>query len=523
MSRTTAILLSLFLLLASSFSLLSAEISNIKRDANDSRQDIKITPEKLYRAIDNYLLGIPRDIDSMIKACDFLIAQSTDSTTKSMFAGYLFNHFSSSGLMGYESVAVYIAKNYFLNGRLKWSGDGGMALLRLYTEFNENSLIGMDAPELQLAGADLRLLSLRELPERYTVIYFFDDECSLCKERFPSLREIVEQYRYLNLAVYAVFTRNDTGRLSKFISDNFGSAKGAVDSEWRFVHDPGLMSDFNKLYNVLKTPQMFLIDGDKKIIGRDLDNKALKTLLDAQAEKIAYFYNHAESFVPKYLEIFNLGDTADLKDAFTPLFERLTKESREMYNAVFYNIFEHLWVQDDQKTKEAALYVAKNYMLPYSTLWYDKKFITERVPAVIARIESNRVGAEAPSIKLYNSKGRLVNLTGKRSPHTLLYFFNTGCAICKPFTFELKQIYPQLKKKRVRVLAIYTGDQKDELREYIKVEKIPWEVFYSLDNNRIELFDKFEINNIPQTYILDKKRRIISKGAYPPEIKKILL
>ncbi len=523
MSWTGVIFLGIIILITSPLCLPATEIIDVIRVDQSSQQEIKSTPEKLYRAIDNYLLSVPAEIDSMIKACDYLIGQSSDTTTKSMIAGYLFNHFSTSGVMGYESVAVYISKNYFLNSRLKWNGEGELALLRLYTEFNENSLIGMSAPELQLTGADLRPLSLRELKERYTIIYFFDDECPLCKERYGELKLIVERYRYLNLVVYAVFTRSDSGRLSKFITEHFGSTGGAVESGWRFVFDPVSTSDFHKLYNVLKTPQMFLIDSEKKIIGRELDNKALKTLLDAEAEKIAYYYSQAEAFVPKYLEIFNLGDTADLKDAFTPLLERLTKESREMYNAVFYNIFEHLWVQDDQKTKDAAIYVAKNFMIPYHSLWFDKKFINERVPAVIARIERNRVGSEAPTIKLYNSRGRLVNLTGKRSPHTLLYFFNTDCAICKPFTFELKQIYHQLKKKRVRVVAIYTGDQKDELPEYIKAEKIPWEVFYSLDNNRIELFDKFEITNIPQTYVLDKKRKIVSKGAYPPEIKDTLL
>ncbi|PKP00201.1 MAG: hypothetical protein CVU13_01445 [Bacteroidetes bacterium HGW-Bacteroidetes-8] len=523
MNRTVVIFLGIILMITSPHCLPAKERFDIIRADQSSQQEIKSTPEKLYRAIDNYLLSVPAEIDSLIKACDYLIGQSSDTTTKSMIAGYLFNQFSTSGVMGYESVAIFIAKNYFLNSRLKWNGEGGLALLRLYAEFNENSLIGMSAPELQLSGADLRPLSLRGLTERYTIIYFFDDECPLCKERFGGLKEIAEQYRYLNLTIYAVFTRSDSAALSKFITDNFGSAGGAVESGWRFVFDPGSTSDFHKLYNVLKTPQMFLVDSEKKIIGRELDNKALKTLLDAEAEKIAYYYSQAEAFVPKYLEIFNLGDSADLKDAFTPLFERLTKESREMYNAVFYNIFEHLWVQDDQKTKDAAIYAAKNYILPYPSLWYDKKFLNERVPAVITRIESNRVGSEAPTIKLYNSKGRLVNLTGRRSPHTLLYFFNTGCAICKPFTFELKQIYPQLKKKRVRVVAIYTGDQKDELKEYIKAEKIPWEVFYSLDNNRIELFDKFEITNIPQTYILDKERKIVSKGAYPPEIKDTLL
>ena len=478
---------------------------------------------KLFQMADNYLLTVPLIPDSLIKASDYIIAFSSDTLIQSALAGHLFNRFATSKIMGQENVAIHIAKSYFLNGRLRWSGEGGLAMLKFYVEFNENSLIGMDAPELQLFGPDKRPLSLRSLESRYTIIYFFDDECTACKEIFPGLKEIVEQYGYLNISVYAVFTKSDPVKLSNFITEKFQTKESAVEQKWRYVQDLTNESDYNRLYNVLKTPQIYLLDGKKKIIGRGLDNNALKTLLEEEQRRISYIFEQAQNFAPQYLSIFNLTDTSELKAAFDPLFKRLTSENNEIYNAVFYHLFEFLVIQEDQKLKDAAVYLADNYILPYSTLWYDKEFTGKRVPLMTSRIAGNRPGMRAPEVILSNIKGKAVNLTGKKAKMTLIYFFNIDCAVCKPFTAELKMAYNQLKKSGVRLVAVYMGDNPEKLPEYIKDENIPWQILFPKPEEVVHLLEKYEINQIPHTYILDKEKRIVKKGAYPPEIKKILL
>jgi len=478
---------------------------------------------KLFQMADSYLLTVPPIPDSLIKASDYIIAFSNDTLIRSALAGHLFNRFATSKIMGQENVAIHIAKNYFLNGKLRWQGDGGLAMLKFYVEFNESSLIGMDAPELKLFGPDKRPLSLRSLESRYTIIYFFDDECTACKEIFPGLKEIVEQYGYLNISVYAVFTKSDPVKLSNFITEKFQTKESAVEQQWRFVQDLTNESDYNRLYNVLKTPQIYLLDGKKKIIGRGLDNNALKTLLEEEQRRISYIFEQAQNFAPQYLSIFNLSDTNELKPAFDPLFKRLTSENNEIYNAVFYHLFEFLVIQEDQKLKDAAVYLAENYILPYSTLWYDKEFTGKRVPLMTSRIVGNRQGMRAPEVVLSNIKGKTVNLTGKKAKMTLIYFFNTDCAVCKPFTLELKAIYSQLKKRGVNLIAVYMGESPEKLPEYIKEESIPWQILFPKPEEVPHLLEKYEINQIPHTYILDKEKRIVKKGTYPPEIKKLLL
>ncbi len=479
--------------------------------------------QKLFELANDHLLSVSPLPDSLIKASDYIIAFSNDTLIQSALAGHLFNRFATSPIMGQENVAIHIAKNYFLNGKLRWQGDGGLAMLKFYVEFNENSLIGMDAPELNLFGINKRPLSLRSLENRYTIIYFFDDECNACKEGFPELKEIVEQYGYLNLSVYAVFTKSDPVKMNTFVTENFGSPEKAIEQGWRFVQDLTNESDYNRLYNVLKTPQIYLLDAKKQIIGRGLDNNALKSLLESEQKRISYFFEQAQNFAPQYLSIFNLNDTNELAAAFDPLFKRLTTENNEIYNAVFYHLFEFLVIHEDQKLKDAAVYLAQNYILPYSSLWYDKEFTGKRIPLMTSRVINNGPGMRAPEVILSNLKGKGVELTARRAKMTLIYFFNIDCAVCKPFTSELKGMYRQLKKRGVHLVAVYMGEKPEKLPEYIKDEKIPWQIVYPKPENAIQLLEKYEINQIPHTYILDKEKKIVKKGAYPPEIKEILL
>ena len=85
----------------------------------DAEQNNNLSEQKLYSYIDEYLKLTPPHIDSLKAACDYIIAFTDDPVIKPKVAGYLFNHFSESSIMGQEEVAIYVAENYFLNGKLK--------------------------------------------------------------------------------------------------------------------------------------------------------------------------------------------------------------------------------------------------------------------------------------------------------------------------------------------------------------------------------------------------------------------
>ncbi|PKO96236.1 MAG: hypothetical protein CVU12_06010 [Bacteroidetes bacterium HGW-Bacteroidetes-7] len=480
-----------------------------------------VTTHNIYRDIDNYISRVNPHPDSLIAASNRLISLTDNTALKTAIAGYLFNTFSTSTVMGQESVAIYIAKKYFLSGELQWHGQGSEAILRMYTEFNENSLIGMKAPDLKLKTPTGQEVALNSLKSNYTVLYFFDNNCNACKAKLPDLKKVTEFRDYLGIEVYAVYTGQDSLSLLQFINEEFPVDSQLKSVKWHFVYDTDGTSGFHKLYNVLSTPQMFLLDRDKKIIGRNLDPAALDKVLESDEQRINNLYNESENFVPAYLSIFNLKDTSQFKEAFDPLFQRVTRDNYDTYNAIFYHLFEYLFDADDSAMKEAAVYVAEKYIIPNANYWRDPGYPLNVVTGKVSVIKNNRIGSVIPDATLYTTKGKAKKIRRMLSRHTLLYFFNPDCSVCAPFTEELKENYKYFKKQRLRIIAIYAGSYDQELFEYINEVDPPWKILRPKDYNYLDLYEVFEVSQVPQTYLLDKKGRIIAKRIFTAQLKEM--
>ena len=475
----------------------------------DAEQNNNLSEQKLYSYIDEYLKLTPPHIDSLKAACDYIIAFTDDPVIKPKVAGYLFNHFSESSIMGQEEVAIYVAENYFLNGKLKWSGSGGTLPLSIYVEFNKNSLIGMSAPELNLRDVYGNEILLSSIDNNYTLIYFFNDECSVCKTMLPKLRKVLESKKHLGITVYAVYTHHyNARRLEEYVAKEFPNSK-----DWVFVLDSDNSSDYRKLYNVTKTPQMFLLDDTNRIIGRNLDDKALSEILDFEEEKLDEFNRRVEHFIGEYMAIVNMSDTTFINAAMHPLYTKvIEQQDKQAYKITFSHIIEYLAYSEEEAAPEAAIYIANRYILPHKEYWRNDTFIKERLPALLDRSENNRIGSIIYNTRLSKLNGKTISLHQIKSRYTYLYFFNDKCSICEAFSYELNKEYKNLKKKNIEVIGIYVGDNFSDLQSYIASNKVPWDILWIGDEISLsELFMRFEIGKIPQTYLLDRDKKIIAK------------
>ncbi|MEN6618360.1 MAG: redoxin domain-containing protein [Rikenellaceae bacterium] len=476
---------------------------------------------KLDGYIDSYLSMTPPHRDSLIKACDYLISFSKDSLIQSHITQYLFDKFYSSKLMGMESVAIHIARNYYLNGKLVWPDKVGLIALKIFVDFNENSLLGMDAPELNLKDLQGNTISLRGVVSNYILVFFFDDQCSTCKKMFPLIKDIVKNHESNGVMVYAVYTESNRDNFLKFVEQEFPDIVSRKN--WIFTWDPEFKSNFHKLYNVMKTPQMFLLDKRKVIIGRNLDDKALEQLLSKEIEAREKLVKNIDQFIDKYLQNFNLEDTSDLKSAFEPLYEKsVSSNNPEVYSSIFYQLFENLWRSADEPYENAAIYLAENYITPKTDLWWDKSIPTDYVPKIVNRIKSNRIGSVANDFTIFDKDNKAVRLSKVKSKYTVIYFYSPDCAICKPFSMELKKIYRSLKRSGAKVIAIDVTSNYAGYLDYKRKNNNPWPAYWIGENGQLELYYKFETQKVPMIYLLDNERRILVKKINTITLEKLV-
>lgn len=163
-----------------------------------------------------------------------------------------------------ESIAIHIANTY---------------LIPLATRLNDKELVkklethkrlafGVVAPEITWTkNKKIKKLSELEGAENY-IIVFWSSTCSHCLKEFPKLKAFVEKQEKDKLKVIAVGLEDDR-------------ASWANETSFypNFIHILGLGKWDNEIgntYDVTATPTFFILDKDKRIIGKPYDVKELE-------------------------------------------------------------------------------------------------------------------------------------------------------------------------------------------------------------------------------------------------------
>lgn len=219
--------------------------------------------------------------DSLIPEAEKIIQLAYDSGDSLMFqyvASHLLYKFETSDIMGYDAIFVDIAEKWYLNGKAFWADSALMSKLVPKVKNLSRTLIGDPAIELKrMQTIDERYMSLSQVDADYTVLVFYEPDCGHCKKEIPVL---MQQYRdslkAMNVKVFAVYTQYDRPEWEEFVKD-----KDLNEEGWINVWDgPVPHSGFKEAYNVIMTPSVFILDRNKKIIGKRIGMESIKSLID---------------------------------------------------------------------------------------------------------------------------------------------------------------------------------------------------------------------------------------------------
>lgn len=187
---------------------------------------------------------------------------------------YFLNNSFSSKVMGMDALFVDIAKKYYLSGQTPWATEEVLEKIRENVLFMENNLIGNRAPDLNLETFDGEYASLHGVRAKYTLLLFYEPNCSYCRVYVPAIYdEIYQTYREKGLEVYAVYSAMKKEEWQDFLIEHglFG---------WVNVWDEHHDSRFRILYDVRTTPALFLLDENKAILGKKLTVQQIKDFME---------------------------------------------------------------------------------------------------------------------------------------------------------------------------------------------------------------------------------------------------
>lgn len=190
---------------------------------------------------------------------------------------YFLNSAAESKIMGMDAVFVAIADAVYLNGKATWLQGDTIVLRKIAEEayLSRPNLIGNKAPDLTMENIDGIEENLYTIDAEYTILAFYEYNCGHCKKDIPALyNDVYLKFLDHHIEVIAICMNDDKAKWTEFVEEKELAG-------WHHWFDPAHHSKFRFKYNVKTAPTIFLLDKDKKIIAKKIDNENISRLLSA--------------------------------------------------------------------------------------------------------------------------------------------------------------------------------------------------------------------------------------------------
>lgn len=185
---------------------------------------------------------------------------------------YITNTYEKSNIMGMDAVFVCMAEQYYLSGKAFWVDSAQTEKIRERVNALKPCLIGKQAYNMRMYKPDFQQVSLNEVKNKYTIIYFWDPSCGHCQKVTPKLSEFYKTNKEkFDVEVFGVYIETDTTEWFKYIKEK--------ELTWLNVADLTLKTNFRAYYDIYSTPVIYVLDRNKKIIAKRIDVENLVDFL----------------------------------------------------------------------------------------------------------------------------------------------------------------------------------------------------------------------------------------------------
>ncbi|MFC2112351.1 thioredoxin-like domain-containing protein [Bacteroidota bacterium] len=232
--------------------------------------------------------------DSLILECDMLIeASRSDPALFRYMLITLFNHFAQSQIMGMDKVYIHIAEKYYIP-EAEWSDAEFIAKLEERVKTAKPTLIGTTATDIQLVKVEAehfinaadneelkknpyvgQFFNLFDIKTDYIILYFWESDCGHCKKATPVLYEAYGRLKEKSVEVIAVSTLGGEEGKVKWV--NYINDNGFYD--WINAWNPYDFT-YKNIYDIPTTPQLFLLDKDRKIIAKKITPEQAENIIE---------------------------------------------------------------------------------------------------------------------------------------------------------------------------------------------------------------------------------------------------
>lgn len=241
---------------------------------------------KLQRYFDKW---VPQHYDSIARYADMVVEKArVNEEAFKYVVNYLTFKWESGKekRMCWDKVFHHMASTYYVStpSQTPWVEDGKMAKIKTRVDESRYCLCSEPAVPMQMKYKNYGFPSgmpdtnqvyhdFYKMKQEYIILWFWDSDCGHCKKQTPKLNDIYEKYKKeaRSLEVYAINIEQESGPYKKYLREH--------DYKWINVQDTAHLTNFREYYDIYSTPVAYVLDKDRKIIGKRLDPAGIDNFL----------------------------------------------------------------------------------------------------------------------------------------------------------------------------------------------------------------------------------------------------
>ena len=185
--------------------------------------------------------SITLEIDRLVERTSF------DTDLRDFILWHLLERYRHPEFMGQDQVFVYLYDHYFSQWAIRDLHEANRALIREKAERLRRLSLFNKAPDIMIGETDLL-----DNESEYTVVFFYDHDCDLCRQERRDLDSVCE--RHPEITVVAIDMNTDDTRFD------------------------GLY----ETYDIEVTPLIYVLDREKRIIGKKIRAKQIEVIVRSE-------------------------------------------------------------------------------------------------------------------------------------------------------------------------------------------------------------------------------------------------
>ena len=130
----------------------------------------------------------------------------------------------------------------------------------------------------------------------------------------------------------------------------------------------------------------------------------------------------------------------------------------------------------------------------------------------LQRLQGVNEGAMAPEINLATPAGPTLALSSLRGKYVLIDFWASWCGPCRRENPNVVKTYATYKDKGFEIFGVSLDQNREAWLKAIEADKLVWKHVSDLKYWNSAGAQAYQVNSIPQTFLVNPEGRIIAKG-----------